>query len=40
LAPVPLYTSAKDCHEAIERLKVIMMDRDYEGFPPERALIT
>ena len=40
MAPVALYTRFEDCHDAIDRLKVIMERRSYETFPRERGMIT
>jgi kynureninase len=40
MAPAALYTSFRDCCNAMERLKTIMVDRAYERFPAQRALIT
>jgi kynureninase len=40
LAPVALYTSFVDCHEAVARLKAIMTTRSYERQPTARDMVS
>jgi len=39
IAPSPLYTSFHDCYEAISRLRVIMKDRAFQGFPDDPGVV-
>jgi kynureninase len=39
LAPVALYTSFVDCHEAAQRLKKVMEERLYQHYEAERGLM-
>jgi kynureninase len=39
LAPVALYTSFSDCHEALSRLKTIMKEQAYYRYPGGRGLV-
>jgi kynureninase len=39
LAPVALYTSFHDCWLAVQRLKAVMDERQYERFPTGRELV-
>lgn len=39
LAPIPLYTSFTDVWEAVQRLKMIMLNKQYEAFEDKRETI-
>lgn len=39
LAPVALYNSFEDCYRAVERLRVVVDEREYEAHAAERELV-
>lgn len=40
LAPVPLYNTFEECHEAVERLRVILDDGVHLKLPADQSLVT
>jgi kynureninase len=39
LAPVALYNSFRDCYQAVQRLRTIVDERQYEAHAAERELV-
>ena len=39
LAPVPLYNTFAECHEAVLRLREVLDERTFERYPLKRALV-